>query len=270
MGYNLRLVFISFTISFIILFPLGVFLILNFLDMSDENRGDVVSTNGKFQFLIPKTYDLNFIFVNFNELDGRNLIEALLLCKISAHNNSISLVEIPIYLKTIVQNKLDSLQGFFDYGGISFLNEAVQNLLGVKIDRTIQSTDESIQSAINCLGGLKVKFDDPNTNLPIKDDSSVIGGEFFCKLLKQNPLKSFILLQYGFCETTNLDRFFAYFANMFKTNISAYDFEIRKKGFEQLINSKNVKLNLPKLDFIKFNDRDKLTDSSRAEVELLF
>ncbi len=270
MGYRLKTAMVSFVLSFVVLFPIGVFLAINLIESFESE----VHPAGQFRFLIPKEFDLNFMFVNSNLVDGRNLVDAIVVVKISAHNNSISLASVPANTKTIVENKLSSLQEFFEYGGIVFLKNILENLLQIKIDRFVQASDEAIQGAINCLGGLKLSNDEATRfdylDLPVVGQKRVIGGERFCNILKQDPIKAFVLLKFDFFKTNNLSKFFAYFANMVSSNISAYDFELRKRGFEEMVVKGCAKVLLPAVEFEKFKGRDRLTSQSRQNCEEAF
>lgn len=270
MGYRLKTAMVSFVLSFVVFFPIGVFLAISLIESFESE----VHPAGQFRFLIPKEFDLNFMFVNSNLVDGRNFVDAIVLAKISAHDNSVSLASVPTNIKTIVENKLSSLQEFFEYGGIFFLKNILENLLQIKIDRVVQAGDGAIQGAINCLGGLKLSNDEAARfdylDLPVVGQNHIIGGKRFCSILKQDPIKAFILLKFGFFKPNNLSKFFAYFANMVSSNISAYDFELRKRGFEEMIAKGCVKVSLPLVEFEKFKGRDRLTSQSLQNCEEAF
>lgn len=252
-------------------FPVGVFLTISFIK---ENGGEVEEVKNRFQFLIPKDDDLNILFVNSNQLEGRNVADVFLIFKVSAHDNALALLSVPGSTKMVFQNKIANLKNFFEYGGMSCVKKALENFLAIQIDRTVQATDESVKGVVNCLGGLKLCAADEHEplfeNLPVVGGKKVVGGEFFSKILKEDPIKAFLLLKNVFYEPINLSRFFAYFANMFVSNITAYDFETRKKGFEEMISKKSAVVVLPKLEVKNFEGRHVLTCLSRQSCSRAF
>lgn len=269
MGYRFRVALTAFVFSFMVFFPIGVFLVIGFIQKNYKEAQPV----NRFQFLIPKDYDINVLFVNCNQCEGRNVADIFLLFKISPHDNSVGVLSIPNRLKTAFQNKVLNLKEFFEYGGIVYVKKVLENLLNVQIDRTIQADDNAIKGAINCLGGLKLCSNEAGVlfdGLPVVDGKKVVGGESFSKFLKIDPIKAFLLLKNAFDEPANLVRFFVYFANMFMSNFTAYDFEIRKKGFEEMILKKNAVVLCPKLEFKNFDGRHVLTFLSRQSCFNVF
>lgn len=235
----------------IILFPVCVFFVINNKhDFEVEAR----NVDSQFEFLIPKEHDLNVLFVDCNNCNGRNIAEVFVLFKISAHDNLISLISIPTNLKIAFNGRVLNLNDCFTKYDIDYVKKAFENFFDISIDRTIQADDTAVKGAINCLGGIKIDKNEKlnfNYDFPVVGDKKIIGGDSFCEILKQNPAEAFKLLKFEFFNKYNLKRFYAYFSNMFKSNISIYDFEIRQRGFEKLIIKKNAILLEPNLS-LKF------------------
>lgn len=271
MGYRFKVSLISFVFSFMFFFPVGVFFAIRFFYDFNYNAKSV----DKFQFLVPKEYDLNILFVNCSQNEDRNVADVFLLFKISAHDNSISLLSIPVNLKMVVQNRIFGLKDFFEVGGVKYAKKAIENFLTIQIDRTIVANDEAVKGAINYLHGLKLDLNDENNKfftkkLPVVGKDRVIGGDYFCEILKKDPVKAFLLLKYMFVNSANLVKFFAYFANMFISNVTAYDFKIRKNSFENMILKKNATVILPKLEIRNFEGRHILTNLSKQSCSRAF
>lgn len=269
MGYRFKIALVAFVFSFMIFFPIGAFFAIGVIQQSDKGDQPI----NRFQFLIPKDYDTNVLFVNCNQCEGRNVADVFLLFKISPHDNSIGLLSIPNRFKTVFQNRNSSLKEFFEYGGVGYVKKILEDLLSIQIDRTIQATDRSIKGAINCLGGLELSSNESGAffeGLPVVGGKKIMGGENFSKFLKIDPVKAFLFLKNAFKDSNNLVKFFVYFANMFNSNFTAYDFEVRKKSFEEMISKNNAAVLCPKLEFKNFEGRHVLVPLSKKSCFNVF
>lgn len=246
---GLRTFLVAFSVSFAIFFSVGLFFWV-------ENAVNTRSRASNFpapqvDFIIPKQQDVNiFLTVCQQEPDPADIY---VLIKISACEDSVSLASIPKTLRTVVNTKIGQIQELYDWGGVNCAKQAVENLMDIEIDRTIQAQDDEIIEIVDSVGG--VRF----------DDGKIVYGEDYCKILRQDPIKAIVALKNFFDSESDLSRFFSSVSGFCSTTFSQYDFDIRKTGFDQMAKKKASKLFLPKLEVETVQSHDRLTQNSRAE-----
>ena len=269
MKLKLKTFFIAFIITFITLFSLSIFISATIVKtrtrQSEKNKP-------QFEFIIPKKQNLNILLTVYeNQKQSAKIFEII---KISAHENSITLSSIPENTTTVALTKFGTLTELYSLGGINYAKEAIENLTSIEIDRTIELSKEAVIEIINNLGGFKIPCEknDKNNVSQIKDneDYKILDGKQFYNNFKSDPSITLTNLNLTLHKTKNLNQLFTLIQNRGKTNISKYDFEIRKKGFEQMINKNNTTIHVLNLKFENFNDRQKLTNESKNEIEQIF
>lgn len=246
---GLKTFFVAFSVSFAIFSSMGLFF---WAENAFNTRSQASNLPApQVDFLVPKQQDVNiFLTVCQQKPDPADIY---VLIKISACDDSVSLASIPKTLRTVVNTKIGQIQELYDWGGVNFAKQAVENLMDIEVDRTIQAQDDEIIEIVDSVGG--VRF----------DDGKIVYGEDYCKILRQDPVKSIVALKNCFDSEADLSRFFSSVFSFCSTTFSQYDFDIRKTGFEQMAKKKASKLFLPKLEFETLQSHDRLTQSSRAE-----
>ena len=139
--------------------------------------------------------------------------------------------------------------------------------MNIDIDKIIKLDYNAISTIINQLGGIKIPLKS------IKDDKKnykILTNEEHNKILNKDPIKLLLLLKNNFNKKTNLSSLFATISNLSSTDISIYDFESRKKGFENMIKENKTNINIVNIKTKYENNRNKLTDECITECEKMF
>lgn len=249
---NLKVVFASFIVSFIILLILGFLVIGNLMNFSGDDS-IVESKNAGLNFVIPNQQDINLLITVCEEKPKP--ADIYLLIKISACDNLVCVANIPKTTYTMVDSKRGNLQELFDWGGINCVKEAIENITNIEIDRTIQIDDDGLKEIMQYVN--KSNVDDSLA------DEQFVDGDYFCEILRTDPIKTIAFLQNNFNLDMSLDDFFDEISIVCNTNITKYDFEIRKIGFQQMIFNSNCEFVSPVAEFENVYGYDRLTDESK-------
>ncbi|MDE5600024.1 MAG: LCP family protein, partial [Oscillospiraceae bacterium] len=151
MSNNIKIAFVSFFISFVVLFPTSVFVAINFIDLSHDNAKQA---EAKPEFIISKEQDMNMLLTVCRK--NPEPADVYIIIKISAHDKLISIANLPSDTTTMVNTKQGSLKELFDWGGIDYVKLAVENLMDITIDRTVKADNYAIESIVDKLGGIEM------------------------------------------------------------------------------------------------------------------
>ena len=256
MELNLKTVFISFIMSFIVLLTLGLLFVFNFMsDSVIENK------RAGLNFIIPHEQDINLLITVCDEKP--NSADVYILLKISACDNVVGMANIPKTTYTMVDFKRGNLQELFDWGGINCVKEAIENITDIEIDRTLQLDNDDLKEIIWYLHKNNIDNDLADEKF---SEANFVDGDYFCELLRKDPVNSMVSLKKYFNSKLDLSDFFDETNSVFNMSVSKYDFEIRKMGFQQMIFNSNCGLVLPSVEFENIHGYDRLTDESKLEL----
>lgn len=283
MKKNIKTTLLSLIISFTILFPISSFTIIKILE-NNPNRIKNTMAISKTKFNIPKEQEITILLVisptfenqnkknpypNDTKLKGTE--EKYFIIKISACKNQIIALNIPKNFVTIAQTndgipiEKGTLEKIYHSNGITQLKNSIENILGIEIDRTIRIDYNGISGIINHIGGIKIA-----KNLKNENQYKTINNEEFIKRLEENPIDALSLLKENLNKKNNLNNIFISLSNLAYTDITIYDFESRKMGFEKMSESQNTKLILPKLEIKTIDSRNKITKKNKKEIKKFF
>ncbi len=287
---NFKIFIISLISTFTILFPISIFTTNNLL----KNNPNKINLIHKTKYIIPKEQDITVLLIISKNLNNDKDIENQILndkkklrlmhnhknsaeqkyiiMKISAHDKTITLAEIPSNFKTIAQTqegipmKEGTLEEIQYSNGINVLKNTIENTLGIDINNTIKLDYSAISGIVNNLGGIKIK----NKNSKNKDEYLTIETKDYVKILKNSPTKAIPLLKNSLDKKTKLNDLFALLSSLSYTDLTIHDLENRKKGFEQMVEEKDTKLKIVNIEIEKINDKNKLTEKSKTECKKTF
>ena len=259
---NIKIAFVSFFISFVVLFPTSVFVAINFIDLSHDNAKQA---EAKPEFIISKEQDMNMLLTVCRK--NPEPADVYIIIKISAHDKLISIANLPSDTTTMVNTKQGSLKELFDWGGIDYVKLAVENLMDITIDRTVKADNYAIESIVDKLGGIEMTLPECMTyeNISLTSGRQLLDGVRFCAVLRNQPINAMLAIGDKLTTQTDISSTFLYIANLCVTDISAYDIELHKNGWKQMIKDKNVELIIPQLEFETLNKHQKLTNNSKDE-----
>ncbi len=257
---NLRTVFVSFIISFIVLLTLGFLFAFNFM-----NDSVIENKRAGLNFIIPHEQDINLLIAVCDEKPKS--ADVYILIKISACDNVVGIANIPKTTHTMVDFKRGNLQELFDWGGINCVKEAIQTITDIEIDRTIQLDNDDLKEIIQYLN--EINIDNHLTDEKFSE-AKFLNGDCFCELLRKDPVNAIVSLKNYFNPNLDLSDFFDEMNSICNMSVSKYDFEIRKMGFKQMIVSSNCRLVLPKVKLENIHGYDRLTDESKLELVDVF
>lgn len=288
MKQKFKITLCSLLVTLTLLFPICVFSRINILK-NNINNAYTLNSKSKIKYNIPKKQDITILFIlepnideNYNtsneENNKKNLYpnnstkgteEKYVILKISAHDNYITLADFPKNFKTIAQTnegfplEEGTLEKIYKKYGSYQLKNTIESNMKIEIDKIIKLDYNSINTIINQLGGIKILMKNTKKNkiLTTKEQQ---------KIIEKDPIKFFLLLKNNFNNKTNLSSLFASISNLSSTDISIYDFESRKKGFENMIKERNNKINIIKIETKYEDKRNKLTEKCINECENKF
>ncbi len=257
---NLKIVFISFIVSFIALLTLGFLLIGSLM-----NDGVIENKRAGLNFIIPHEQDINLLITVCDEKP--NPADIYILLRVSACDNIVCITNIPKTTYTMVDFKRGNLQELFDWGGINCVKEAIENITDIEIDRTIQLDNDDLKEIIQYLSEINIDNDLIDEKFP---EAKFVDGDCFCELLRKDPVNSMVSLKNYFNPNLDLSGFFDEMDSVCNMSVSKYDFEIRKMGFQQMIFDSNCGLVLPSVEFENIHGYDRLTDESKIKLSEVF
>ncbi len=257
---NLKIVFISFIVSCIALLTLGFLLIGSLM-----NDGVIENKNAGLNFVIPHEQDINLLITVCDEKPKP--ADIYILLKISACDNVVGIANIPKTTYTMVDFKRGNLQELFDWGGINCVKEAIENITNIEIDRTLQLDNDELKEIIQYLQ--KNNIDNDLTDEKFSE-AKFVYGDYFCELLRKDPVNSMVSLKKYFNPNLDLSDFFDKMDSICNMSVSKYDFEIRKMGFQQMVFNSNCGVVLPSVEFENIHGYDRLTDESKIKLSEVF
>ena len=101
-------------------------------------------------------------------------------------------------------------------------------------------------------------------NTKLKSGEQLLDGMRFVAVLHSIPNDALSSLSSSI-SNFDLNSLFKIVSNVCSTDFTAYDFEIHKGGFQQMIKNNNASLKIPIIETEKVGDRNRLTEKSKSE-----
>lgn len=264
---NIKYFFTAFFITFTLLFPISVLVVANFAGVR-QNPVKVVDASPKVK--VPKEQDLNLLIMKSNKMEDDP--DIFLVVNISAHDNKTSICSVPLDITTSYNTSSGNLKQLCGKYGVEGINKIIENMLGISIDRYIKVDDNSCLMTIDNLGGIDIDLKEEvsfeNIKLPV--GRQVLDGSRFCGVFNQNPAQALLALGSAIKNESDTQKIYSVVSKLGKSNFTAYDFEVHKSGFGQMVKSKETKATLIDLQWEQVENRHRLTSKSKEECSLAF
>lgn len=267
MNDKIRLSFLSFLITFALLFPISALVFSQFAQPAEKT---VEAADAQLIYQIPKEQDLVALLTESDRMG--NDAELFLLLRISAHDNMVSVCNLPKDTVTVVGSKTGTLSELFAWGGTDAARKAAENLTFLSIDKTIHLDDQGIAEMIDELGGLEMTLETSvdSSGIHLDPGRQFLDGARFCAVFKQDPEQAIQALAGCFNEKTDLEGLFSVVAQQAQTNITAYDLTLRKDGWQQMMRRHNAQYVAVQAEFEQTNGRHRMTEQSKEECQKAF
>jgi len=164
---------------------------------------------------------------------AESLPELVLLLSYDAPGGTLTVVGIPPEAVCTVNGRTDTLSGHYDYEGVRGAAGAVQALFGVEVDRYLRTQQTGLSNLTDFFGG--VPWGEEERLLDGRQAVSLLFGQEESELLplKERTGLSLALLERGLPAALTEAQYEAFTQAVFyncETNLSQYDFVLRKKG----------------------------------------
>lgn len=269
----------SFIISFVILFSVGILIVTWFVQRQQPAATTTmqIETETRYNAQPDEAFNALLLFRKGEESPP----DKILLFRLNAYKNQISLLDLPLDLQSTVNTKTKKLEKYCALDDLDLLKKAVQNLFFIEIQRTVDITDAGLTRFIDYFGGLEwdakeeINYQESSGNtLNIEPGRQWIDGRRFCTLLREDDIVS-LFSAFGEQQLSkqaagNFQKFRTVFSQNTKSNFTAYDYTFYENGIMQMLKDHNAKVNSPKLEKEEKNNRTSVTDSSREEIKNAF
>lgn len=267
MNYKLKLCFLSFLITFVLLFPISV---LIFTQVSQPAEPQAKPADAQLTYQVPKQQDLTVLLTESSRRG--KAAELFVLLRISACDNCVCACHFPKDTKTVVGSKAGTLSELFDWGGIDAAKKAVENLTFLTIDKTISADDQAIAEMVDELGGLEMTLDVSvdAKGIHLEPGRQFLDGARYCAVLKQIPEQAIEALGGCFTEKTDLEGLYAIMAQQTQTDLTAYDLTLREDGWKQMMQQHTAQYTVFEPELEQENGRHRLTEKSVDQCKKVF
>lgn len=200
------------------------------------------------------------------------------------------LVPIPQELEATVNIKTGTLPELYDYGGVQMACDAVRNVFSIQVDRYVKYNDEDFVDLVDLFGGIEAEIEQ-TTEYTSEDGSTVrlVAGQqllsgkklseylhspLFTELEENEALKRCAELLVSGVEqrlvnsiASRADTLFASFVDIVQTNITNYDYTVRKEAIGYIAQSEQSKAVYQLLDgsYTETDDKIKFTPSPEGK-----
>jgi len=202
------------------------------------------------------------------------------------------LVPLPPELEATVNITTGTLPALYDYGGVGAVKKGVENAFFVRVDRFVKYNDEELSSFVDRLGGITceveetVEFERNGKTVRLTRGIQQLDGEtllayrdspLFAKLSEDERIKKRSeLLKAGFeqkCTASSegkLEEWFSALTNTMQTDLSRYDFTVRKEALSVFLSLEREKTTLffPEGSYREEWDGEKFTPSPATKEQL--
>ncbi len=267
----------AFIISFVLLFSIGLLLVTWFIQMQKPAAVTQETESSRYQAQPDEVVNVMLLL----QKEKEEAPDTILLARIDACHNQVSLLNVPLDLDSTVNTKTKTLKQYAKAGDKTQLKKAVENLFFIEIQRTVQMDDAGLSNCIDYFGG--IEWDVPESVVCQEEDGSTlyiergrqwIDGRRFCALAHDNHLvELFCALgeqQLNEKLAGDIQNYFSLFSKNTVSDFTAYDYTFFKKGITQMLQDHNAKLLLPELKKEEREKRTSITESSREEIQKAF
>ncbi len=271
MNQNVRTCFLSFFLTFLLLFPCSMIITNLIVQNSEPNTSEQVNETMNYQ--PTKEEDLTILIT---VTPGRpEPADVFCLLRISPHDNSVSLSLLPNELTSTLGSKMGTLEELYDYGGIDGAREAVENLFFIEIDRTVQFDNEGLSAVIDYLGGVPftmpeaLSFSEEDAPITIPAGRQLIDGARFCTLLRSDYALPLLvaLAQERLTPQLDLKALISFLDEESVSTLTAYDAASHQAGWEQMIRMQNATLISPPIQTENYQGRERITQECRTAYQ---
>lgn len=274
MNQNVRVCFLSFFLTFLILFPFSIVIVDFTIDKIEPEAAEQASETMTYQ--PTKEEDLT-ILITVTELKSEPA-DIFCLARISPHDNSVSLAILPKETISTIGSKVGTLEELYDYGGINGAKEAVENLFFIDIDRTIQFDNQGLAAVIDYLGGVPftlpetISFSENGKTITISEGRQLIDGSRFCLLLRSEYALPLIVSLGAQSLTYQIDfeELVSYIGENSSSTLTAYDAATHKAGWNQMIRMQNAALITPAIKTEQYQERQRFTNECKDSFKQAF
>lgn len=271
MNKNWPLFIKSFTLAFILLFGIGV-LVVTTLIQSQEPATVQTNTTVQQRYQPGEDEVLNILLMLCK--NRSDIADTYILLQINAYENSVAIARIPADLQSTVNVRTDSIAGLYDYGSIEMAKKGVENLFFIEINRTIRIDDAGLITLVDYLGGMEwnvdeqIIYQDANgEELILQPGRQTIDGRRFCALMRSDyAVEALCSLADQRCNESlvgRLESFLSLLGTNTDTDLTAYDFEYFRKGWEQMMIDHNATLKKDVVEEQNVGNRLTVTDDTR-------
>lgn len=269
----------SFIISFVILFSVSILIITWVIQR--QQPAVMTTMQNEMETRYNAQSDEAFNAMLLFRKDEESPPDKILLWRLDACNNQMSLLDLPLDLQSTVNTKTKSLEKYCDLDNLDLLKKAVQNLFFIEIQRTVEITDSGLTRFIDYFGGLEwdapeeINYQEMSGNtLTIEPGRQLIDGRRFCALIREDDAVS-LFCAFGEQQLSNqaagnFQKYRTVFSQNTKSDFTAYDYAFYENGITQMLKDHNAKVVIPKLEKEEKNNRTSVTDSSRDEIKNAF
>ncbi|MCI8360603.1 MAG: LCP family protein [Clostridiales bacterium] len=143
------LVFLATLLLCLLLFGLiGFFLLRDQLfPPADPSAGDTAAVSEQQSVPAP----MNLLIIQTADKDG---LPRFWLTRFLADPGSVTITALPAETMVESAGRQDRLSGYLSYGGVSSASQAVADLCGVTVDRTVRMSPEQLEGVIDQFGGV--------------------------------------------------------------------------------------------------------------------
>lgn len=269
--------FKSFMISFLLLFSIGILFVSKVTEQNIESVKTDKPINSDYQ---PQPDEAANVLMMFCK-KKTEVIDTFMLIRVDAYQNAVSIAQIPSETNSTVNTKTASLSDLYRYGGMETAKKGVENLFFIEINYWMRMDDAGLSDCVDYLGG--VEYDVPKSmeyveanrqTLQIEAGKQLIDGRRFCGLLREGQGTDLFCalgqqkLTAGMAKDTG--KLLAKMTENADTNITAYQIAFFESGISQMMNAHDAALQTPKLEFEKYNERERVTDSCRKDFQKAF
>lgn len=247
----------AFSCFFILLAGISVLLLLNHYDFNLSaiaNPDDEQTTEEETTLSpIPQVEGIrNYLLVCTD--DNSNAVRFAIVVTADMNNKDLAVRGLSTDAVITTPGCTGRFEDQINYGGMSQMVLAAEELSGMKIEKYVKSTDSKFHSAINYVGGVEINVENA-VNIRTDDLTAIIvagkqnmSGETLLDYLRSfegQPQKQAELIAETIGQKLTperldkADKYYERIINLTESDISVFDFSSMKLGFEALLYDKS-------------------------------
>lgn len=244
----------------------GIMLVTNLMNPKSDKPQSVAAEPG----YEPRAED-NLTILLMGCRDNTEPPDRYTLIRFYPEERVVRIVPVPKELEATVNIKTGTLPQLCDYGGVQMACEGVRNALFVKVDRYVKYTDAEFTEWVDLFGGLELEVEqtveyqsEAGSKVRLVEGLQLLNGKKLLDYLN-SPLVAGLsdserlkreadLLAEGINQrlvnsiSSRADSIFEQFTELMQTNISSYDYTMRKQAIGYLAQSEEAKAAVQLID----------------------